>query len=55
MRVEVKDWFGLLELWFIVDRWRPWYADFNRIFCNSLERGWGIGIHDSKTWEKFCD
>ena len=44
MTVKIKDWYGLLELYIIVERWRPWFKRFN-------EFSWGVFIVDRAFWE----
>lgn len=50
--IMVKDWFGLLELYFIVEEWRPCYATWNRWARSSTTR-WGVFIVDRAFWEEI--
>lgn len=45
MRIEIKRWFGLFEIYIVVARWNPWYARFNRM-SNSFKNGYGVYIVD---------
>lgn len=54
MTVEVRDWFGWLELYFVVEKWRPVFARFNRL-SDSGKRGFGVYIVDREFWSVIED
>ncbi len=52
MRVEVRDWFGLLELYVVVERWRPVFKRFNG-WAHSKKPRWAVFIVDREWWESL--
>ncbi len=52
MTVQIKDWYGRLELFFIVERWRDSYAAWNRLNPRLFRRV-AVFIIDREFWESL--
>ncbi len=50
MRLSVKRWFGLFEVYIIVAKWRPWFKRFNE-GNHVARRKWGVFIVDRVFWD----